>query len=118
MAVTDTRNASDFWTNAPALFEQVNELGSALASSTLTDAIRELVRSVAASIPETPEPLNEMDPYLRSALLTAVIHALRAEETDDRRELRIAVERIRQALRDLLDEHPVWRGGPKHAAVC
>lgn len=117
VAVTDTRNASDFWTNAPALFEQVNELGSALASSTLTDAIRELVRRVAASIPETPEPLNEMDPYLRSALLTAVIHALRAEETDDRRELRIAVERIRQALRDLLDEHPVWRGGSKHAAV-
>ena len=50
-------------------------------------------------------------------MLTAVIHALPSEETDDRRELRIAVERIRQALRDLLDEHPVWRGGPKHAAV-
>lgn len=58
-----------------------------------------------------------MDPYLSSALLTAVIHALRSEEAGDRRDLRVAVERIRQALRDLLDERPVWRGGPKYAAV-
>jgi uncharacterized protein (DUF2384 family) len=58
-----------------------------------------------------------MDPYLRSALLTAVIHAMRADEDHDRRALRIAVERIRQALRDLLDEQPVWRGGPKDAAT-
>lgn len=117
VAVAETQDARDFWANAPGLFEQVNALGAALASSALTDDIREAVQRVAASIPETPEPLNEMDPYLRSALLTAIIHALRSEETDDRRELRVAVERIRQALRDLLDEHPVWRGGPKHAAV-
>lgn len=115
--MADTQDARDFWGRAPLLFEQVNALGSALASSVLTDDLRDAVQRVAASIPETPEPLSEMDPYLRSALLTAVIHALRAEETDDRRELRIAVERIRQALRDLLDEHPVWRGGSKHAAV-
>ncbi len=115
--MANVQDARDFWSHAPALFEQVDALGAALASSALTDQIREAVRRLAASIPETPEPLNEMDPYLRSALLTAVIHALRSEETDDRRELRIAVERIRQALRDLLDEHPVWRGGPKHAVV-
>ena len=51
------------------------------------------------------------------ALLTAVIHAMRAEEESNRGELRVAVERIRQALRDLLDEQPVWRGGPKDAAI-
>lgn len=116
--MTDTQEVQDFWAHAPALFEEVNALGSALASSVLTDDIRGAVRRVAESIPETPEPLNAMDPYLRSALLTAVIHALRSEESSDRRELRIAVERIRQALRDLLDEHPVGRGGPKHAAVA
>ena len=115
--MTDTQDARDFWAHAPQLFDQVSGLGSALASSALTDDIRDAVRRLAAAIPETPEPLNEMDPYLRSALLTAVIHALRSEENEDRKELRIAVERIRQALRDLLDEHPVWRGGPKHAAV-
>ncbi len=58
-----------------------------------------------------------MDPYLRSALLTAVIHSLRAQDEDDRAQLRIALERVRQALRDALDEHPVWRAGPRDAAI-
>jgi AraC-like DNA-binding protein len=110
-------DTEDFWAYAPALFEQVSALGSALASSVLTDDIREGVRRVAELIPETPEPLSAMDPYLRSAFLMAVIHAMRSEEAGDRKELRIAIERIRQALRDVLDEHPVWRGGPKHAAL-
>jgi len=117
VTVARTNDSHDFWARAPSLFKQANELGVALTSSMITEDVRDAVRRVAESIPETPEPLGEMDPYLQSALLTAVIHALCAEESNDRRELRIAVERIRQALRDLLDEHPVWRGGSKHAAV-
>lgn len=107
----------DFWIRAPALFELAGEVGTALETSVTTDVVAEQIRRLAAGIPETPEPLGGMDPYLRSALLTAVIHAMRAEETNDRAELRVAVERIRQALRDLLDEQPVWRSGPKDAAL-
>jgi len=114
VAVSD---AEDFWTRAPALFALASEVGDALETSATTDPVAARIRRLAAGIPETPEPLSDMDPYLRSALLTAVIHAMRAEEESNRGELRVAVERIRQALRDLLDEQPVWRGGPKDAAI-
>ncbi len=107
----------EFWQRAPALFALANEVSQILETSETTDAVAEQIRELAAAIPETPEPLGEMDPYLRSALLTAVIHALRAVERGDRADLRIAVERIRQALRDVLDEQPVWRGGAKDAAM-
>lgn len=106
-----------FWSDAPLLFDLANRLNDQLASSEVSPAIAEQVRHLADAIPTTPEPLSDMDPYLRSAMLTAVIHALRAQDDGDRRELRIAIERIRQALRDLLDERPVWRGGPKHATL-
>ncbi len=117
MAAVATSGTADFWTRVPALFELADNVGLALESSETTDVVEEQIRELVASIPETPEPLDDMDPYLRSALLTAVIHAVRAEERGDRSQLRIAVERIRQALRDLIDEHPVWRGGPKDAAI-
>jgi hypothetical protein len=106
-----------FWVRGPELFELATEIGATLEGSPSTKVVAQPIRRLAAGIPETPEPLGGMDPYLRSALLTAMIHAMRAEEDEDRRELRVAVERVRQALRDLLDEQPVWRGGPKQAAV-
>lgn len=106
----------DFWAQAPGLLDLAGRIGQALEASPSTDVVTEQIRALASGMPETPEPLGDMDPYLRSALLTAVIHALRAEERGDRTELRVAVERIRQALRDLLDEQPVWRGGAKDAA--
>lgn len=117
MAAVVAPGTADFWSRAPELFELANGVGLALESSETTHVVDDQIRALAAGIPEIPEPLDDMDPYLRSALLTAVIHAMRADEDSDRKELRIAVERIRQALRDLLDEQPVWRGGPKDAAV-
>lgn len=33
MALTDTQNPQDFWADAPALFEEVDALGNALATS-------------------------------------------------------------------------------------
>ena len=68
-------------------------------------------------MPDTPEPLSEMDPYLRSALLTGMIHSLLAADTGDRAGLRVTIERVRQALRDVLDERPVWRAGSKDAVL-
>lgn len=108
---------TEFWSRAPGLFELATEIGAALERSPTTERVAPEIHRLAAGIPETPEPLSDMDPYLRSALLTAVIHAMRAEEEANRSELRVAVERVRQALRDLLDEQPVWRGGPKDAAM-
>lgn len=99
------------------MFELAGSIGDLLATADVNDTVAEHVRRLADWMPRTPEPLSGMDPYLRSAMLTALIHAMRAEEDRDRRELRIAVERIRQALRDALDEHPVWRGGAKDAAL-
>ena len=116
MAAVVVSRDEDFWKRAPELFELANAVGQALESSPTAHSVEQQIRELAAGIPETPDPLSDMDPYLRSALLTAVIHALRAEENDDRSELRIAVERIRQALRDVLDERPVWRGGPLHSS--
>lgn len=107
----------DFWARAPELLERVARLNEVLMSGDVTDEVRSAVRDIAGEIPETAEPLADMDPYLSSTLLTGVIHALRAEEAGDRAALRVALERIRQALRDLLDERPVWRAGPKDAAL-
>ena len=117
MPAVAASDAEDFWTRAPGLVALASEVGDALETSATTDSVAGRIRRLAAGIPETPEPLSDMDPYLRSALLTAVIHAMRAEEESNRGELRVAVERIRQALRDLLDEQPVWRGGAKDAAI-
>lgn len=107
----------EFWSHAPALFDLAQSIEAQLERSDVSEAVSKELHRLAEAIPTTPEPLGDMDPYLRSAMLTAVIHAMRADDSGDRRELRIAVERLRQALRDALDEHPVWRAGPKDAAV-
>lgn len=107
-----------FWANAPSLFERLDALSAVLSqTSEIDDDVRARLRDIAEFIPPTPEPLADMDPYLRDALLTAVILALRAADSEDRASLLIAVERARQAVRDLLDERPVWAGGAKHAVV-
>lgn len=114
--MTDLAN-SDFWAGAPSLFELATSVGESLSRSATTEDVAKHVRLLADGIPDSPDAFSEVDPYLRTALLTAVIQALRADEDEKRPELRIAIERVRQALRDMLDEHPVWRSGPKHAAV-
>jgi hypothetical protein len=107
----------DFWERAPDLFDLAGSISESLSAADISDSIVAQVKTLADQIPQTPEPLSDMDPYLRSALLTGVIHSLRAVDQSDRSELRVTVERVRQALRDLLDERPVWRAGPKDAAV-
>lgn len=117
MADADAVPERDFWARVPALFSLAETITARLEFAEVSQDVVDQVRQLADAIPGTPEPLSDMDPYLRSALLTGVIHALRAAENGERGELRVTVERVRQALRDLLDERPVWRGGPKHAAI-
>lgn len=107
----------DFWTDAGALFELASTVGEHLETSRDLTSVAKQVRVLADAIPRTRESLSEIDPYLSSAMLAAVVQALRADEDDRRGDLRVAIEQIRQALRDMLDEQPVWRGGAKHAAV-
>jgi len=114
--VTSVAIPDGFWAAAPQLFEAANHLQQELERSDVTDAIVAEVGRIADAVPQTPDPLTDMDPYLRSALLTGLIHAMRAADARDRRQLRLFLETVRQALRDLIDERPVWRGGPKHAA--
>lgn len=112
----EAHETEDFWDDAPVLLDVLQNIVSELGQSGEVAAeLEERVGQIADLIPETPEPLRLMDPYLRDALLTAVVHAQRAVDTARRRELLIALERARQAVRDLLDERPVWVGGPKHA---
>lgn len=75
------------------------------------------VVALADALPKLADDYTEADPYLTRALQAATINALLAVRSADRSELRLAVERMRQALRDMLDERPVWRAGPKDAAV-
>lgn len=117
MAAVFVQGASDFWSRAPSLFDEANDVGRSLESDRMTAAADEWLRRLASALTEEPDGLRDADPYLTSALLTSVIQGLQADDADDRRSLRIAVERIRQSLRDLLDEQPVWVGGPKHAAL-
>lgn len=117
MTMTGAEDDETFWVRAPALFALANEITEELEGLDSVEPVRDRLRELADAMPPTPEPLSEMDPYLRDVMLTAVIDLLRAEEDNDRRSLRIALERCRQALRDMLDERPVWRAGPKHAIV-
>jgi uncharacterized membrane protein len=50
-------------------------------------------------------------------LQAGTINALLAIRNENRTELRLAIEQVRQALRDMLDERPVWRSGTKDAAL-
>lgn len=113
--LADDREAG-FWLTAPLLFDELKAFSTELGEAVdVTPGMHARLDVIASLIPETPDDLADVDPYLRDALLTAVIQAWRAFNKEDRRNLRIAVERARQAVRDLLDEAPVWTRGPKHA---
>lgn len=117
MAITETAAESDFWERAPGLFALASQIEERLATTDISPELAQQVQELADLIPGSAEPFADVDPYLKSALLTGVIHALRALESSDRAGLRVTIEQVRQALRDLLDEHPVWRAGPKEAAI-
>lgn len=117
MTIAPAPAAHDFWAVAPALFDQANAIQEALERASTVDEIADDVVALADALPKFADDYAEADPYLTRALHAGTIDALLAVREEDRTQLRVAVERVRQALRDMLDEHPVWRAGTKDAAV-
>jgi hypothetical protein len=117
MTIAPAPAAHDFWAVAPALRDRANEIQEALERTGTVRDIAEDVVALAGALPKFADDYAEADPYLTRSLHAGTIDALLAVRDEDRTQLRVAVERVRQALRDMLDERPVWRAGPKDAAV-
>lgn len=117
MTIAPAPAADGFWGVAPALFASANAIQVELERSADVAPVVDAVVALADALPKVADGYTEADPYLTRALHAATINALLAVRSTDRADLRVAVERIRQALRDMLDEKPVWRAGPKDAAV-
>lgn len=105
------------WRVAPDLFDRANALQNLLEREASVEFAADDVRALARLLPTLPDDYAEADPYPSGALQSGTIGALLALDSGDRGALRIAIERIRQALRDMLDERPVWQGDAKDAAV-
>jgi uncharacterized protein (DUF2384 family) len=83
-----------------------------LLEAVLPLAVEELVDELADRLDTvaTPWAYDSIDPYLGQSLLAALLagsKGLRAPNQDDRRRrVRLALERVRQTLRDIADEAP------------
>lgn len=105
--------AGRFWAAAPGLLARLDAATSVLAASRavdedVTQAVEHLVTVVGRM---TPDQFAGGDPYLVEALLVGTVGCAAALWSGPgeagRRELRVPLERTRQALRDLIAEHPV-----------
>ena len=107
---TTTPAVPRFWANAAAMLEELNVATSVLSTSNSAgrNVIETIERLVEMISEITPEVLRESDPYLVEAFLVGAVGCAKAlwvgDDHKQRRELRLALERTRQALRDLLDE--------------
>ena len=96
-----------------AVAEELGELGSRMIGEReLGEDVREAIREIAAQIGEASEhELPAADPYLLVALQQAAFRAWRATANDDpaaaRRDVRIAIEQMRQAFRDIAEARPL-----------
>lgn len=93
--------------------EQLEETNRRLAGETeVPDEVWRLVDSIADEVLAiSRDELARMDPYLFLALQHGALAAYRAmhapDPTTERQQLRIGLERMRQALRDFAEEAPV-----------
>lgn len=98
----------------PALYEDVSAAVSRLreVDGDVPPSVSQLIDEVADRFStQAPEiALSGVDPYLGQALLAAILYSekcLRHDRVDCRRRtVRVGLERMRQALRDILDEAP------------
>ncbi len=102
---------------APDLGARANSIQESLERADSVGPVAEEVAALANALPKLADDYAEADPYLTRALQAGTINALLAIRNENRTELRLAIEQVRQALRDMLDERPVWRSGTKDAAV-
>lgn len=117
MTATDLPGTDEFWSRVPELLQWASDIGQHLETVRHADAVSSELHELADALPDTPAPLADIDPYLSNAILAAAVHALTAADANELDELRLAVERLRQALRDVGDERPVWQVGSKQAAI-
>lgn len=120
---TPTPARTRFWSQATRLLEELNEATDRLSASKSVDAevTRAVTRLVETFASADPEALTGNDPYLVDALLVGTLGCAKAmwlgDDEKKRRELRIPLERSRQALRDLVAErHVALDRAPKDVA--
>ena len=99
------------------LLEQVNNATKALQrSATVPDAVAQLVDSFDPALHASAPMQLRADPYLATALFAAAFRAEKALRHDDpeaqRRDLRVALEQFRQALRGIVSNRPVSADAP------
>jgi uncharacterized protein (DUF2384 family) len=81
------------------------------ARETVPASVRDLVRELPARLrADTPAAAFAGDPYLTESVYAGAARAAAAQLADDprlaRRETRLALEQVRQALRDIVDGRP------------
>jgi hypothetical protein len=114
MSVTASRGLD--WATLTGPFAEAEELNRQLATERdVSRATREATRSLVEHLGELSEPLaEEVDPYLVLGLQKGMVDALLALDSvaAPRAPLRVAIERIRQALRDMVEGEPVSENRP------
>lgn len=97
-----------------ALRESVESAGAGLARARAISArTRAIVRRIAEEVlAAAGATVRDRDPYLVVGLQSGAVASLLAAEASDRARLRVGLEQIRQALRDLIDEAPAAEDRP------
>lgn len=92
-----------------ALREQIERAGGSLArTGSISAGLRTAVRRIAEDVLAAAEgTLQAHDPYQVVGLQSGAVAALLATHRSDRARLRVGLEQMRQALRDLLEEASV-----------
>lgn len=106
--------------DAVTWLDELNEVQRELAvAPTVPEPAEQRLWRVLAEVPTSPDELQGLDPYLAQALLGGAVQSFRALREPDRRvqrrSLRLAVEQLRQALRDALADEPVGVDRPAGA---
>jgi uncharacterized protein (DUF2384 family) len=107
-------------TNAATWLAELDQVQQELAiSATLSEDTGKRLWHVLQELPTSPAELAGMDPYLAQAFLGGAVQSLKAlrdnEERTQRRNLRVGVEQLRQALRDAVTDEVVAPGQPAGA---
>lgn len=100
-----------------ALLDQVNHATERLrGSATVPNEVTALIDSLDSALGAATPLQLEADPYLTTALWAAAFRADKALRHDDdrqrRRDVRVALEQFRHALRDIADNRPYDDGAP------
>ena len=99
------------------LLDEVNDATKLLQrSTTVPENIVELIDSFESALGAATPSRLEADPYLTAALWSAAYRAQKAlrhdNVADPRRDVRIALEQFRHALRDIVENQPYDDGAP------